>query len=511
MNPSGYQQKFEGLNGNVRVRMAPSPTGYLHIGTARTALFNWLFARSKGGKFILRIEDTDKERSKKKYEKNIIDGLKWLGLDWDEGPDIDGDYGPYRQSEKIPVYKKYLEQLLKEDKAYYCFCSKEELEARKQDMISRGEAPRYAGTCRNLTEREIQQNLKQKLPFVIRMKMPNEKISFKDLIKSEANFDTGLFGDLIIAKSLEEPLYNFTVVIDDHEMEITQVIRGEDHFTNTPKQIVLYNLFGWQIPEFAHLPLILGQDRAKLSKRHAVLSLDDYKKQGYLPEAIINFIALLGWHPSEDKELFSLNELQQEFSLGRVQKSGAVFNLPKLDWLNNYYLKQKPILETVKFLLPFYLEKNILKPAKEKDLYQNEDKEEFGLSYLSKAIKLTLEKSQSSLGVVEMSKLFFQEPEYEKELLFWKQITETEIRTSLEQTKEVLLSIEEKEFAADKIEQKLSPIYSEDRGMVLWPLRVALSGLKVSPGPLEIAEILGKQKTIRRVEKAIKLIANNAN
>jgi glutamyl-tRNA synthetase len=500
---SGYQKKFEGLNGNVRVRMAPSPTGFLHIGIARTTLFNWLFARSRGGKFILRIEDTDKERSKKKYEKNIIDGLKWLGLDWDEGPDIGGEYGPYRQSERINIYKKHLKRLLEEDKAYYCFCSKEEIEARKQDMITRGEAPRYAGTCRNLTEKQIKENLKSKKPYKVRMRMSNEKISFRDLIKGESTFDLTLFGDIIIAKSLEEPLYNFAAVIDDLEMKITHVIRGEDHYSNTPKQIALYKLFDWQIPEFAHLPLILGQDRTKLSKRHGATTINEYREQGYLPEAIINFIVLMGWHPSGDKELFTLNELQQEFSLDRVQKSGAIFNQTKLDWLNNFYLKQKPLQETVGFLIPFCVKKGILREKGKTDVYLNRNGEEFGITYIGKAISVSLEKSQGVEEVVEMSRLFFEEPEYEKNLLFWKGISQKRTLSSLEDTKNVLLSIPDEEFTGSNIDKKLTYPEQEDGGVMLWPLRAALSGKRVSPGPFEIAEVLGKEKTISRINKAI--------
>ena len=328
-----------------RVRIAPSPTGWLHIGTARTALFNFLFARKNGGKFILRIEDTDKERSKKEYEENILEGLKWLNLYWDEGPDIGGPYGPYRQSERIEIYKEYLLKLLKEEKAYYCFCSPEEIEAQKKDMALRGLTPIYSGKCRNLSKREAEEKIKRGENYVIRIKMPQKKIKFKDLIRGEIEFDLSLIGDIVIAKSLEEPLYNFTVVVDDYLMKITHVIRGDDHISNTPKQLVLQEMLGFERPFYAHLPMILGPDRSKLSKRHGEMALTEYKKLGYLKEAMINFLALLGWHPSSDEEIFSLEELIERFSLERVQKSGAVFNHLKLDWFNSFYLKKIPFEE----------------------------------------------------------------------------------------------------------------------------------------------------------------------
>ncbi len=498
-----YQKKLEGINGHVRVRMAPSPTGALHIGTARTTLFNWLFARSHGGTFILRIEDTDRGRSTKKFEQNIIQGLRWLGMDWDEGPDIGGEFGPYRQSERTSHYKKSLQKLLKNDKAYYCFCGKETLEAQKQDMESRGEIWRYPGTCRTMTQEEIKQNLKSKNPFVIRIKMPNKKISFKDLIKGESSFDLSLFGDIVIAKSLDEPLYNFAAVIDDHEMKISHVIRGEDHYSNTPKQLVIYEALGWKPPQFAHLPLILGADKTKLSKRHGTtMGIDDYKEQGYLPEALLNFIVLLGWHPSGDREIFSLNDLQQEFTLERIQKTGAIFNPQKLDWLNNHYLKQKPIQEVVEFLLPF-LEKEKILFKKSEEVFANKNKELFDPSYIQKAVAAAMEKSKSLPEIIEMSKMFFEEPEYEPSLLIWKEMTGNQVLESMKKTEKALSLTAKEEFKQENIDAALSSLYTDDKGIVLWPMRAALSGSKVSPSPMVLAEILGKTKTIARIKKGI--------
>ncbi|MBC7074377.1 glutamate--tRNA ligase, partial [Candidatus Parcubacteria bacterium] len=325
--------------GKIRVRFAPSPTGYLHIGGVRTALFNFLFAKKNQGVFILRIEDTDKERSKKEYEENIMESLRWLGIEWDEGPDKGGPFGPYRQSERGEFYKKYLQKLLNEGKAYYCFCTKEELEAERQYLLSLGQAPRYSGKCRNLPKEVVEKNLKEKKESVIRLKVEPQKVVFFDLIRGKIEVEAELLGDFVIAKSLTEPLYNFACVVDDYEMKITHVIRGEEHISNTPKQILIQKALGFPQPQYAHLPLILAPDRSKLSKRHGAVSVWEYKKMGYLPEALLNFLAFLGWNPGTNREIYSLSALIKDFSLERIQKSGAVFNQKKLDFLNGFYIR----------------------------------------------------------------------------------------------------------------------------------------------------------------------------
>ncbi|HHE76843.1 MAG TPA: glutamate--tRNA ligase, partial [Candidatus Parcubacteria bacterium] len=409
----------------IRVRFAPSPTGYLHIGSARTALFNFLFARKNKGKFILRIEDTDRERSKQEFELDIIENLKWLGIEWDEGPALaspyretrespifnfqsskerkyTGNYGPYRQSERRDAYKKYLEKLLKEGKAYYCFCSKEELEAKKQDQISRGLPPRYDGKCSNLSREEVEKNLREGKDFVIRFKIPEKKILFNDLIRGKIEFDASLFGDIVIAKNLETPLYNFASVVDDFEMKITHIIRGEDHLSNTPKQILLQEALGFPSSAYAHLPLILGQDKTKLSKRHGAMAVGEYKRKGYLPEAIINFLALLGWNPDTEREIYPLPSLIKDFSIKKIQKSGAIFNLEKLDYLNGFYIRQKPIEKLTELCLPYLIENNLIKPALVSNQYPPayggvniiqefeiiETKERVGLDKLTEAVAL---------------------------------------------------------------------------------------------------------------------------
>src|SRR3989344_4719798 len=289
---------------SIRTRFAPSPTGPLHMGSVRTALFNYLLAKQQGGSFILRIEDTDKERSKPEWEKDILDNFEWLGLSHDEGPVAGGPYGPYRQSERTEMYKKYLLWLLEQGRAYYCFCTAEELEAQKQMQLAEGKAPKYLGTCRNLSLEQVRENRRVGKGSVIRFLIPEKKLAFQDLIRGTIEFDTSLFGDTVIAKDLESPLYNFSVVIDDYVMHITHVVRGEEHIPNTPKQILLQEALGFPHPKFAHLPLILAPDKTKLSKRHGDNSIAKYRKQGYLPEAVLNFLALLGWNPGTDRELF---------------------------------------------------------------------------------------------------------------------------------------------------------------------------------------------------------------
>ncbi|OGM91401.1 glutamate--tRNA ligase [Candidatus Wolfebacteria bacterium RIFCSPLOWO2_01_FULL_38_11] len=474
----------------VRVRFAPSPTGPLHIGGARTTLFNWIFAKKYNGRFILRIEDTDVERSKKEYEEEILNGLKWLGLDWDEGPDIGGEFGPYRQSEKIDIYEKYLKKLIDEEKAYYCFCSKEELEADRQAMLSQGLAPKYSGRCRNLSKEESFRKIEKGESFVIRFKIPAQELEFNDLIRGKIRFNSGLFGDIIVAKGLREPLYNFAVAIDDYEMQISHVIRGEDHLSNTPKQMLMREALGFEHPKYAHLPLILAPDRSKLSKRYLETSLSDYKRQGYLPEAINNFLALLGWHPENDREIFSQEEIIKEFDLKRVQKAGAVFNIEKLEWLNAQYIKKTDSKELVKKLTDFI-------PSE-----WQKDK-----AFISKMIEAEKERIKKLTDFKELAGFFFELPEYDGELLKWQEQSFEKTASNLKTLSNLLESVEENNFSKNILESIIMPIAETiGRGESLWPLRAALSGQKASPGPFEILEILGKTESLKRINIAINKI-----
>lgn len=347
----------------IRVRFAPSPTGPLHIGGARSALFNFLYAKASGGKFILRVEDTDLERSSRESEKNILESLKWLGIDWDEGPDKGGPHAPYRQTERLSSYQKFAQELIDKGMAYYCFCSEQELEAQRQEFQARGELPRYSGKCSCLTEQEIEQYRLQGLKPVVRFKVPeNQEIVVDDLVRGHVSFDSNGIGDFVILKSDGIPTYNFAVVIDDYLMKISHVVRAEEHLSNTPRQILIYNAFQWELPRFAHISLILGEDRSKMSKRHGATSVVQYRELGYLPEAIVNFLALLGWSPEGEQERFTLDELIQEFSLNRVAKNPAIFDMDKLRWLNGVYIRETPLEELTDLAIPFLIKGGYLSP-----------------------------------------------------------------------------------------------------------------------------------------------------
>ena len=328
--------------GKVRVRFAPSPTGQVHVGNARTALFNWLFARQQGGTMVLRIEDTDIERSESRYERQLLDDLKWLGLDWDEGPDIGGPFPPYRQSDKLAVYLEHAERLVAQGKAYYCFCTPEELDQQREQAMKEHRPPIYPGTCRKLGPAEAQRRKQAGEPCAIRLHIPERPIRFHDMVRGAVEFSNEVVSDPIILRSSGVPVYNYVVVIDDAEMQITHVIRGDDHLSNTPKQVALYEALGWPVPEFAHLSTILGPDRERLSKRHGATSLAAFREMGVLPEALVNYMALLGWAPTGGtREIFSPEELVKEFDLRRVTPSPAIFDFEKLYWLNRHYIKER--------------------------------------------------------------------------------------------------------------------------------------------------------------------------
>ena len=469
--------------------MAPSPTGPLHIGTARTTLVNWLFARHTGGKFVLRIEDTDKERSKKEYEDELLEGLTWLGFDWDEGPLLgggeNGDYGPYRQSERTNIYRKHLEKLLANGNAYYCYCTKEDLEAQKQAMMAAGLPPRYSGHCRNLKEPPA-----GKKPEVIRFKLPEVKVEFNDMVRGKVVFDTGLFGDQVIAKDVNSPLYNFAVVVDDALMEITHVIRGEEHLSNTPKQILMARALGFTEPTFAHLPLILNPDRSKMSKRFADTALSEYRKKGYLPEAIMNFIALMGWHPKDDREVMTREELTALFDIERVQKAGAIFNQEKLDWLNREYLKKMSDEEIAEQLMPFWSAAGVAT-----------DKERF-----IAVVAAVRGRANTLVDFVEQGRFFFAAPEYDADLLVWKKKPAPlpQVGSVLEEVRNALRAVPPDHFVREELANSITvPLRDRERGEVLWPLRVALSGQTFSPDPMDIMSVLGKEESLRRVDIAI--------
>ncbi len=503
----------------VRVRFAPSPTGFLHVGSVRTALFNWIFAKQNSGKFILRIEDTDKERSKPEYEKNILESLKWLGLDWDEGPSPNGaqnnaddtqnnaeksqresassrrksayigDYGPYRQSERIKIYRNYIERLIGEGRAYRCFCSKEQLESDRQTMLAEGLPPKYGGRCRNIKKEDGEKRMKNGEACVIRFVVPETDVEFNDLVRGNVKFSGELMGDMIIAKSEDEPLYNFAATIDDELMEITHVIRAEEHLSNTPKQIFLQQALNFREIKYAHIPLILNPDRSKMSKRYLESSVNDYRSGGYLPEAMLNFLSLLGWHPKEEKEILGIDEIIKEFDIKRVQKAGAVFNIEKLNWINSQYIKKKTNTELAALLRIFLENKNI-------------DAED---EFVAKVAGAEKERVKTIAELAEAAEFFFKLPDYGPELLTWKNRTAAETKNAINESLKMLDEIPEEKFAREEIGNALQQLIEKTgRGEVLWPIRAALSGQKASPDPLEIMGILGKKETERRLKIAMK-------
>ncbi|MEK7636316.1 MAG: glutamate--tRNA ligase [Patescibacteria group bacterium] len=474
----------------IRTRIAPSPTGLFHIGTARTALFNYLFAKRYGGKFILRIEDTDHERSKPEFENDIFEGLKWLGIAPDEDPLGGGLFGPYRQSERTEKYQIYLEKLLSEGNAFYCFHSEKELAVEQDRWTAERKQAFHECEYRNTPLKEGEQIKKEKKSFVIRFKTPaGVTVMFRDLIRGEVSFETSFVGDFSIAKDITVPLYNFAVVVDDELMKISHVIRGEDHISNTPKQLLLIEALGFSRPQYAHLPLILGADRSKLSKRHGAISLNEFREQGYLREAMINFMAFLGWNPGGERELFSLAELENEFSFEKVQKAGAVFNQEKLDWFNAHYIKQKTIDELTQLCAPYFNPESRI---------QNPE-------FLKKIVALEQPRLKKLSDIKESTQFFFKEAGYDATLLAWKDSAEEKTIRALECAKTLL------ERIADPFEKiKLQDVFFAEidksfqgKGELLWPLRVALSGKKTSPSPFEIIEILGREESLRRVNGAL--------
>ena len=496
----------------VRVRIAPSPTGFLHVGTARTALYNFLFAKNQGGKFIIRVEDTDKERSTIESEKDILDGLEMLGFVADESPRNPGAYGPYRQSERTEIYKKYLYELLEAGHAYYCFCTSEELDAGRKVAEEQKVPFRYSGKCRNCSLEESKKRIENGEKYVIRMKVPDQReVRFHDEVKGDMKQDMkDVSGDMVIAKDLETPLYNFCVVIDDHLMEITHVIRGEDHLTNTFKQLLVYEVFGWDIPKFVHLPLILNPDRTKLSKRKTKASVVDYLNDGYLKEALLNFIVLIGWNDGTTQEIFSIEELISKFTLDRVQKSGGIWDFQRLDWFNSQYIRAMSDETLAEMALPYLEEAGHI----QRELVSEEfvchsliTQEKFTLIDIAQMVHYEKERITQVKELGAYLDFYFVETlEYAPELLVGKSDVAT-VRVVLEKLLELFEKTED--FSEEALKTLLIAKIAEwnlKNGEVLWPLRVALTGRDKSPGAFEVASVLGKVKVIYRLEEALKKV-----
>lgn len=474
---------------DVRVRFAPSPTGNLHIGGARTALFNWLFARHNNGKMILRVDDTDLERSTGDSMKAIIDGLKWLGIDWDEGP--------IYQSKRLDLYKNYADKLVKEGKAYYCFCTKEELDEMRKEAQKAGKPPMYSGKCRNLSADEVKKYIDEGKKYVVRLKVPKEgKTTVHDIIRGDVEFDNSTFDDFIIMKSDNMPTYNFATVIDDYDLKISHIIRGEEHLSNTPKQILIYDALGFEKPSFAHVSMILAPDRSKLSKRHGATSVQEFRDLGYLPEAIINYITLLGWIPSDGEEVFSTEKSISEFTLDRVSKNPAIYDTKKLTWLNGIYIRDCDIDRLTKEVIPFLINKGLIG-------------DNYDYDYIKKVVSAVREREKTLNEIAEaMSYYFNDEFDYDEKGVK-KYFEKDGVDNILKEAIEVLDKVDDFNLVeTEKAYRDLIEKLDIKSGDLFHPTRLAISGRTFGPGLFDIMELLGKKKTIERIKKAIKYIEN---
>jgi len=474
----------------VRVRFAPSPTGPLHIGGARSALFNYLFAVHQGGELVLRIEDTDLDRSKREYEEEILTSLRWLGLSWQEGVDQGGPHAPYRQTERLSIYQEYAQELLDRDLAYPCFCTEEELEAERQAAVAKGEMPRYSGKCRSLTEAERQALMDSGRTPAIRFKVPeNQVYVVHDLVRGQVVFESENTGDFIIMKSDGIPTYNFAVVIDDALMGITHVIRAEEHLPNTPRQLMLYEALRFKRPEFAHISLILGEDRQKMSKRHGATSLIQYREMGYLPEALFNFLALLGWSPEGEEEILDRQQIADSFTLDRVSRSPAVFDLDKLNWMNQQYVKKLSLQELSDRLQPFIAATSYADRVARLSAPQRE--------WLMEAVR---ERMVCLKDIENLLPVFFDPPAKDEEAQ--AVLSQPGVRQVLETIQAKLPLDEDPEEYRQCIRATVKELKLKAKD-VFMPVRCALTGQVHGPDLHLIMAVWGRQETARRLQNAL--------
>jgi nondiscriminating glutamyl-tRNA synthetase len=490
----------------IKTRFAPSPTGYVHVGSLRAALFPYLFARKTGGKFVLRVEDTDQTRLVDGAVENLLQMLAWVGITPDEGPIFNenghvhqiGDCGPYIQSERLPLYQKEVQTLLANGSAYYAFDSSEELEEMRKTQEVMKQSPRYdRANMKNqftLGEEETQKRLASGQEYVIRLKVPDEgEVIFTDIIRGEVRVKVCEIDDQVLMKSDGYPTYHLAVVVDDHAMNITHIIRGEDWLPSTPKHVLLFNAFGWEVPALAHMPLLVNHEKQKLSKRKGDVSVESFKEKGYLPEAFINFLAFLGWNPGDDREIFSMSELIEAFSLEKVQRSAAVFNIEKLNWYNKEYIKQMDISELTKRCIPYLVNAGLIKGDEPREFLE-------AVVALEKERMTVLSELSESVGFI-----FAEHLEYDPALVIWKKDTREGTKEKLGLLAEFLDTIDASSWDLKTLDEKIKNWITEKGfgvGDVLWPMRVSLSGRQNSPGPFEIASVLGKEKTLKRIKFA---------
>jgi glutamyl-tRNA synthetase len=487
------------MNNKVRVRFAPSPTGYLHVGGARSALFNFLFARRYNGTFILRIEDTDQSRFVQDALQEIFDSLKWLGLQWDEGPQVGGEHGPYVQSQRTEIYQNHANMLLESGHAYRCFCTSERLAQLRAEQEKTKQPVGYDRCCRNLTREQIDKNLADGIPYVIRFKVPQGRtVVFEDKIRGMIQYNSDILDDLVLIKSDGFPTYHMASVVDDHLMEITHVLRGDEWIASTPRHVLIYEAFGWTPPTFAHLPVILSPDGGKLSKRKGAASVMDYKRAGFLPEALFNFLALLGWAPGDSREKMSINELIESFTLEQVSPKASVFDEKKLEWMNGLYLAERSSESLSSEIVPFFKEKKWIDP-------QSSDKD----PYILRIIDLMKVRSKRVTDMAESCIYFFKDPiNYEEKAL--KKYFTSNAAEILSVIQDNLSGLED--FTSQNIEKKFHEISEKSNiasGKLIHPTRLAVSGVSFGPGLFELLEVLGKETVIRRIITAINFIRGN--
>jgi len=483
------------MTNSVRVRYAPSPTGYPHVGNIRTALFNWLFARHHGGSFIVRIEDTDVARKVKGTVEAILEGLSWLGLDWDEGPDVGGKFGPYFQSQRLEIYREAAERLISQGDAYYCYCSPQRLEEMRAEQVKRKQPPGYDRHCRNLSREEQSREEAEGITPVVRFKTPLDgQTRFNDLIRGEVVFGNNTIDDFVLLKSDGYPTYHLANVVDDHLMEISHVLRAEEWLSSTPRHLFLYQALGFEPPQFAHLPMLLGADRAKLSKRHGAVSITDYREQGYLPEAMVNFLALLGWSLDDKTELLSRQELINSFSLERVSRTAAIFNRDKLNWMNGVYIRSLSLEDFIQRAISF-LDKGL----------PPEVKRPLSTDYISQIMPLIQERAKTLAEVTDLSQVFFvDELDYDSNLLIGKNMTHHAATQALEVPRQRLGQLET--FDAPSLEAMLRPLAVElglKTGQLFGTLRVATTGLTAAPPLFQTMAVLGRERCLNRIEAAL--------
>ncbi len=479
----------------VRVRFAPSPTGRPQVGNIRTAIFDWLFARHTGGTFILRIEDTDLDRIVPGSVAAHMEGLRWLGLDWDEGPEVGGDFGPYFQSQRLGLYKAAAARLVEQGDAYYCYCSPERLEAMRQEQVARKQPPGYDRACRGLSRQECARYEAAGVRPVVRFKAPDEgRTGFTDAIYGEVVFENRTIDDFVMLKSDGYPTYNFANVVDDHAMKISHVIRGEEFISSTPRHLLMYRAFGYEPPQYIHTPLILGPDRAKLSKRHGAVSILEYRDQGYLPETMFNFLVLIGWSLDDKTEIMTRQQLIDSFSPERIGKTAAVFNIEKLDWMNGVYVRSLPVDDFMKRALPF-LEKGLPAPVKRP----------LDVNYVRRIMPLVQERTKKLTEVPVLTRFFFvEELEYDPELLMAKSMTREATLSTLEVSSRRLSG--QSAFDEVSLEFLLRPLAGELKlkaGQLFSVLRTAVTGEIATPPLFQTMVVLGKERCLKRIDEAV--------